>query len=314
MPAEAPAPRPARLADAPEHWLRLVAEHAPGLLAADDETEPTQAVAVPSEHVPTALADTDRNSPSISTPTSGDRTPAHAIVEGDTPAPHDEPERPLLPSPRTAETSRARTRRSGRLIGTGEQRQTSAPVDERPSALHSAETPTRSAPPTVGSRRAPLVAVRPSAEATASAQPSVRAAEHSDGPGWERLVSGFERRADDVWRPAVDDDASESRFPVAAMTTRPPAMSTPRVETASDVPALGGVAVPQIDLAAPDASATRTVTPGWPGIPSGGSAPGPGPGSDELPHRRRTRELLSAWRDELDEAQEELGWTASCSS
>lgn len=311
-------PRPAHLADAPDHWYRLVAAHAPGLLAdrpgASPQTEPPIARAA----APILDADPTSRTAPVPARDEGAGAPPRPPRPGVNALVHAPAVRADAgsgePSPR--HESAGAEPQAGADVPRGGPDPTSARVRQAPPTqpLNVAEPSDRTvfvdvAEPVDGAVRSPYPSSPPP---IVPVTPQHRPATGMSPPGAmrPRLVPV---------RPAAATEVSPFATPPRSGAHR--AVSAREApETPPDGP------LDEVELLAPTETTAPMHTaspqeawiegsvarPGWPGVPD---ARGAGPGQASKPaSRNRTQELLMAWRDEMDEAQEELGWTASCSS
>lgn len=314
VPSDGLPPRPARLADAPDHWYRLVAEHAPGLLA---DGEPAEHHEREGETVLASGATSgDRGRPASTTPRPATQ-PAVVAPEERT--------RPPRSSDRTSPREAERPR----------------PGPESP--RHS--SPDAARPPADRAVRAEAVDDTPTRRVRSSPETPAATSEVTGGPDRSTTELGTRDRGTDRRGERQVASAPETRRRIVPVrpTAPPSPLPAPAPSRAPDPPRGGGFDEPHArphpgrpvaatpepvtpagrstsdrvrpDLDRPDLEAAPPA-PGargsWPGIPP---VERPGGGSQgSSPNRNRTSELLAAWRDELEEAQEELGWTASCSS
>jgi hypothetical protein len=328
--------RPARLADAPDRWLRLVAEHAPhllderpgpaagtaGLLGLDETagTSATERAAMPEPESPTEPSRTE-SAPAVApgaihptTAAISEGEPGHA---GGAPSPDDGPP-PTVPNPqrrRVASTMvRPLAQRSAAphmttdLSPTDEPRE-APPVDEVRRSPSDVEAESDATP--LWPRQAAVEDVdrqmpRAGAHATVAApQPRQRIVPlrnpTSAPPSAPSAAVDVVRTAEMGAPPQLDID----RRPRPELgTTHPSADAEPHAAWSSS----GDITIARATQPLP----ARLDPAAWPGIAA--VAPPRIQSAGSSPSRSRSSEVLVAWRDELDEEQEELGWTTSCSS
>lgn len=310
VPPDRGLPRPGRLADAPDHWLRLVAEHAPGLLADRDErvdaspsparvpqgvVEPVGAGGAADEAAPPSAA----SPPAAPSSTVGES--AEDLHDGTdatrrTWAPGGTEQEPHVHAPRLGPPVPGPGGAADRVPTAAAADTVPHPPQDRPGGVRSRLVPVGPSAPT---RRPPRQVDVPSPRQRVGVEPFGLAADVEDigrdVVSWTEISSSWARPApDDVVHEVTSrSERIERAEPVVEGAPNPPAAGTAELEAS----------------AAPPTTRPRGA---WPGVPAG---IGPDTaGGQETANRRRTRDLLAAWRDELDDAQEELGWTASCSS